>query len=145
MNLNKVKKDIGKMKEEIGISNKPTLRNFFKFCEKYYGRPVDCGEVWFKYYYRNGQKYESNKLLFFRLSEEYFTNIHNVPNPIKEGRHSIKWLYAIHWAEEIKKDANIHLDKVVDNSEFNEWFEGIWAAYKKEFDKIDLDNFNLEK
>lgn len=140
MNLNKVKKDISKMKNEMGLGKEPTMHNFFRYCEKYYGRPVDCGELLFSTYNRHGRTFKSNKMLFLRLSEEYFTKLHNVRNPIKEGQHGLKWLYTTYWAEKINKDDSIYLDKVYMNPEFNKWFEGVWNELKQEFDKIDIEN-----
>ena len=128
------------MKNEMGLGNEPTMQNFFKYCEKYYGRPVDYGELLFSTYNRHGRTFKSNKMLFLRLSEEYFTKLHNVRNPIKEGRHGLKWLYTTYWAEKINKDDSIYLDKVYMNPEFNKWFDGVWDELKQEFDKIDIEN-----
>lgn len=72
-----------KLKKDVGVAEEPTLQNFFKFLEKHYGRKAHFGEITFGNYFIDGVKVESNPVLFCRLSEQYYTKIHNVPNPVK--------------------------------------------------------------
>ena len=67
MSLRKIKTDMTKLKKDVG----------------HYGRKAHFGEITFSNYYIDGVKVESNPVLFCRLSEQYYTKIHNVPNPVK--------------------------------------------------------------
>lgn len=128
MNLKKVKNDISKLKKDIGVDDEPNIFNFFKFCERYYGRKVDMGELWFDTYWIGQKKVKSNPLLFIRLSEKYFKDMHNVMNPIKEGKHSLKSIATLRWNDIHYKKHNPKLEKKTMNEdeEFNKWFESAW-------------------
>jgi len=120
-----------KLSTDIKTDTEPTLQNFFKFCEKYYGRKVHCGELWFNTYYLSSpghNKVKSNPALFCRLSEKYFKEIHQVDNPIKDGKSGIKHLLAVQWthnkygvstAENMAKTLN-------EDKEFNAMYDEAW-------------------
>lgn len=139
--LNKVKKDIHKLKREIAIGDEyPSLENFQKFCRRYYKRPVShLGEIIFIEYYRHnadGERIscESNLRLYCQLSVKYFDEIHKgkIGNPVKDeiGRYSLRrWI--VHYWQEIVEDDNpvIHRwneSECLKSDEFNEWFESYW-------------------
>ena len=144
MSLKKAKRDITNMKKSMGLNNEPTLPNFFRFCRRYYGREVHCGELWFDTYkIRHNERMvtaKSNPLLFFRLSEEYFTKLHNVRNPVKDHHHGLKGFMQSTWHEEIYTGPKQTLNWIFDDKEYNKWFEEFWQELKKEFDKINLDD-----
>lgn len=148
MSLKKAKNEIKKLKKDMGMESEPSLQNFFKYCEKYYGREVHCGELWFDTYKvgnaKNMIEAESNPLLFMRLSEEYYTKLHNIPNPIKEHQHGLKGILIVHWHENIYTGDDPYLNNVFDNEDYCKWFEDFWAGLKKEFDKIDLSKCPIE-
>lgn len=155
MNLNKVKTEINKLSKEIGKKEEPTLPNFFRFCEKEYGRPVDYGEIWFNTYYRHNIKCKSNPILFLRLSEKYFKDIHQVDNPVKDGEHSMKSRALMDWStlhNDGRSSPEIRRKILEEDQEFNEWFEDAWneiivngslAKYNQLI--IDADNHIREK
>ena len=149
MSIRKMKNDIKELKQGIGLSEEPTLQNFFKFCKKYYGRQVHCGELIFTTYKTGPAKrminVESHPLLFLRLSEEYFTKLHNVRNPVKDGIHGLKGLLISYWHEEIYTGDNKYLNFVFEDEDFNAWFNEYWDNLKKEFNKIDLEEIKAKQ
>lgn len=128
MNLTKVKNDIKQMKKEIGANSEHTMQNFFKFCEQYYHRPVNYGEITFTTYYIDGVKVKSNPVLFLRLSEKYFKDIHQVENPVKDGEHSIKSMATLKWNDEKygRHNKQLELKTMNEDQEFNNWFDSAW-------------------
>ena len=128
MNLNKVKNDIKKMKKEIGAASEPTLQNFFKFCEPYYNKKVHYSEIWSSKYYVDGVEVESNPVLFLRLSEKYFKDIHQVENPVRDGEHGIKSMATLKWNDEKYGRDNKQLEDYTmhQDTEFNNWFDSAW-------------------
>lgn len=72
-----------KLKKDINVDEEPTLQNFFKFLEKHYGRKAHYGEITFSTYVVDGKRVKSEPVKFCRLSEEYYTKMHQVENPAK--------------------------------------------------------------
>ena len=144
MSLKKVRNDITKMKNEMGLGNEPTIQNFFRYCEKYYGRKVHCGELWFDTYKVGHPKHmitaTAQPMLFLRLSEEYFVKKHNVRNPIRDGQHGLKGMMVLHWHEEVYTGDNPYLNWIFEDKNYNKWFDNYWNGLKQEFDKIDIEN-----
>ena len=138
MNLNSIKKDISKLKESIRNSDDPSIQGFFKWCEShYYHRPVDMGELWFSEYTivcPNGTatRVKSDTALFLKLSDKYFNQIHNIDNPIKEKMDlSLKQILSIRWVEKCKPGYTGKLRDVVNDSDFNTWFDTQWKEFIK--------------
>ena len=129
MNLNKAKSEINKLKKEINATDEPNMQNFFKFCKKELGRPADYGEIWFDTYHRDGMKIKSEPIKFLRLSEKFYKEIHQVKNPVKDGKYSMKSRAVMHWVS-IKDNGHIskkRMEDVMQNDiEFNSWFEDAW-------------------
>lgn len=128
MNLNKVKREINNLKKEMRADSEPTLRNFFKFCQKYYNRKVHYGEITFSTYYVDGEKVKSNPALFLRLSEKYFKEMHQVDNPVKDGEHSIKSMATLKWNDKKygRHNKQLQYKTMNEDQEFNNWFEDAW-------------------
>lgn len=129
MNLNKVKKDINHLKKDIGATNKATMQGFYKYCEKTYNRPVDIGELLFSEYVINHKKVKSNRLLFLRLSEQYFTELHQVDNPVRNNsKFGLKGLAVLPYADMKYQRYNAEIESEIMNhdDDFNNWFDKAW-------------------
>ena len=150
MNLSKAKNDIKKMKKEIHNKTEPTLENFFRFCEKEYGYSAHYGEIWFDSYKTDGKEVKSNPVKFLRLSERYFKEIHQVPNPVKDGEYSLKKTAVIYWNflhNDGKSNQELREYTMNEDKEFNNWFDDAWndIIQKGDFTKynqlyIDFEN-----
>ena len=155
MNLSKARNEIIKLKKEIDNKTEPTLQNFFKYCEKYYNREVHCGEIWFDTYHIDGKEVKSDTLKFLRLSERYFKEIHQVRNPVKDGKHGLKGIASIDWVflhNDGKSNQELDDYTMNEDKEFNQWFEDAWndIIQKGNFRKfnqlfIDLDKQRNER
>lgn len=120
---------MSKLKKDINIDEKPTIENFFKFLEKHYGRPANFGEIHFSTYWVNGEKVTSDPIKFCRLSEEYFSNIHQVPNPVKDGNGGLKFWCLTGWIwyhNNGKSTRALELKTLNEDNEFNARFEDAW-------------------
>ena len=139
MSLQKVKRDLNNLKKDIGNKEEPTLQNFFKFCEGIYGRRVHCGEIWNMSYYIDGEQVEPNPILFAQLSEKYYTEIHGVKNPVKDGERGLKSILVLYWREKYHKDEDIILKNVMDDPDYNAWYEDAWNSIINEgsFKKVE--------
>ena len=126
MSLRKVKNDITKLKKDIVVDDKPTLINFFNFLEKHYGRKAHYGEITFNSYVVDGVRVKSNPLLFCQLSEQYYTKIHQVKNPVKEELKRwcvTSWV----WYHNNGRSAKELEDKTLkEDKEFNARFNTAW-------------------
>ena len=115
--------------KDIKENEEPTLQNFFKFCQKYYGREVHCGEITFSsYYVGDHKKVKSNPALFCRLSEKYFKEMHNVENPIRDGKYGFKMFASTQWNfnEYGHSTKELDADTRNNNKEFNAIFDAAW-------------------
>ena len=111
---------------EIDVDS-PDYRTFFHYCEKYYyGRKVSINELIYTSYKVDGKEVESNPTLFLKLSHKYFTDIYNVPNPIKDSdsQFSFKQLMSDHWrivhSDQFK---GWRLKDIKYDKQFSEWYE----------------------
>lgn len=150
MNLSKARNDIKKMKKEIHNKTEPTLQNFFKFCEKYYNREVHCGEIWFDSYHIDGKEVKSDTLKFLRLSEKYYKEIHQVPNPVKDGEHGLKGIAVIDWIflhNNGRSNQELHDYTMNEDEEFNRWFEDAWndIIQNGDFRKYNQPSIEMDK
>ncbi len=120
---------MNKLKKGVGIIEEPTLQNFFKFLKKHYGRDANFGEIWFKNYHTGKGWVESDPVLFCRLSEKYFTEMHNVPNPVKEGDGGLKRFLVTNWVWKHNNGVStteLEEKTLKEDKEFNAYFESAW-------------------
>lgn len=126
MSLNKVKTEMTKLKKDMGVKEEPTLQNFFDFLEKHYGRKAHYGEITFCSYVVDGVRVKSNPLLFCRLSDKYYREIHQVKNPVKD--HLKEWCVTRWvWYHNNNKSTKALQEKTLkEDKEFNARFESSW-------------------
>ena len=120
---------MSKLKKDIGLDEEPTLQNFFKFLKKHYGREANFGEVLFKKYHTSEGWVESDPVLFCRLSEKYYSEIHQVENPVKDGEAGLKRFIAINWVWKHNNGTSTRelIEKTIkEDKEFNALFEEAW-------------------
>lgn len=120
---------MSKLKKEFGIDEEPTLENFFRFLKHHYGREVHYGEITFSSYWVNGVEVQSDPVLFCRLSEKFYAEIHNVPNPVKDGELGLKKVPALKWVW--YKNNGISNQELIEHTmnedeEFNAEYESCW-------------------
>ena len=113
------------IQEQMNKENEPTLENFFKYCRKFYGYDIHYAELLFSEYTINGTKVKSQKKLFCKLSDMYFREKHNVPNPVKDGKWGVKTWLAVKYNDKYKP--HMSLNDVMKSDEYSAFFEKFWA------------------
>ena len=123
----------------MDVDEEPTLQNFFFFFEKHYGRKAHYGEITFCSYVVDGVRVKSEPLKFCRLSEQYYTEIHNVPNPVKD---ELKRWCVISWVwyhNNGRSNQDLQNKTLNEDKEFNARFESAWNDI---LEKGDLRKYN---
>ena len=133
---------MSKLKKDIQVDEEPTLQNFFKFLEKHYGRKAHYGEITSCSYVVDGVRVKSDPVKFCRLSEEYYTNIHQVENPVKDGRTGLKFWCVTSWVwyhNNGRSNKALEEKTLKEDKEFNARFEDAWNDI---IEKGDLRKYN---
>ena len=77
---------------------------------------------------KNRRYVESNPILFAQLSEQYYTQIHGVKNPIKDSDRGLKSILVIYWHDKYCKDRKVDLKLLIDDPNYSAWFEDAWKS-----------------
>lgn len=134
--INRMRKEIRGLKSKAGtnLNAPPTIENFLEYCRPFYnGRFVGIQEIWFPCYNAGARnRVKSNPALFCRLSEKYFEEIHNVPNPLKSNNHSPVSLKSRVCSDYMDEHDIPYTEReeVILSDEFNEYFNDWWDKFK---------------
>ena len=143
MNLKSIRKDLSKLKEDMGKNDDPSLQVFMKWCEyHHYHRPVSIGELLFDEYSINNQRVKSDTVLFLKLSDKYFNQLHNSENPIKDNlEYGLKGMLSVNWFDKHKPQMSYNINEIANDDDYNTWFNNQWKKFIKTGDLSVFDDF----